>query len=485
VARVPAHKATARTVPRAVEGSIHPGRLERLSPLDVSNLRVEDRGLPMQVAALAILEGAPLLDANGQPRLDLLREHLQRRLPLAPRLRQVLVRPRVGLGPPLWADDAAFDLREHVQARAVPAPGDEAALLKLCAQLNQPPLDRSRPLWELWVLSGLVDGRVGLLLRFHHVVADGIAALALLGALFDATPDPPAPAAQPWTPRPAPSGWELLADNLRRQRAGLADAGSALRRPGVLLGRLWSRVRQAGRVVRQGLARRVSLNRPVGNRRRLLLVRADLARAKAVAHAHRATVNDVVLAAVAGGARRLLEARGELRPGLVLNAAVAASIRRPTEARADGNRVGILLVPLPVGELDPVCRLEQLAQATAQAKRRPVFQPSGRLLQRWMVRAMGHQRLVHLFVSNLPGPPMPLYLAGARVLEVFQVGVVQGNVTLGVGVLSYAGQLNFDLVSDADAVPDAAVFAAGLADALQQLGAGSQEPRLLAEGGTR
>jgi hypothetical protein len=193
----------------------------------------------------------------------------------------------------------------------------------------------------------------------------------------------------------------------------------------------------------------------------------------------------VVLAAVAGGARRLLAARGELRPGLVLHASVAASIRSPTDARAVGNRVGILLVPLPVDEPDPVRRLEQITQATREAKRRPVFQPSGRVLQRWMVRAMAHQRLVQLFVSNLPGPPTPLYLAGARVLELFQVGVIQGNVPLGVGVLSYQGQLNFDLVSDADAVPDAAVFAAGLADTLHQLGTGSQQPRLLGGGGMR
>lgn len=173
-----------------MERSLRPRRLERLSPLDVSNLLIEDHALPMHVAALAILEGAPLLDASGRPRLDLLREQLQGRLPLAPRLRQVLVRPRFGLGSPVWVDDVGFDVCEHLQTRAVPAPGDEPALLKACAELNQPPLDRSRPLWELWVLSGLVDGRVGLLVRFHHVLADGIAALALLGALFDTTPDP-------------------------------------------------------------------------------------------------------------------------------------------------------------------------------------------------------------------------------------------------------------------------------------------------------
>ncbi|HZD68000.1 MAG TPA: wax ester/triacylglycerol synthase family O-acyltransferase [Actinomycetes bacterium] len=448
------------------DGSARAGPLERLSPLDVSNLRVEDHGLPMHVAALAILEAAPLLDAAGQLRLDALREHLERRLHLAPRLRQVLSRPRFGLGPPLWVDAAAFDIREHVRTRAIPAPGDEAGLLEVCSQLNQPPLDRSRPLWELWLLTGLADGTVGLLIRLHHVVADGIAALALMGALFDAVPDAPSPVAQPWMPRPVPGAWELFSDNLRRQRGALASALSAVRRPALPLERLLSPVRQLRRLRRQGFAPRVSLNRPVGSHRRLLLVRADLGRVKEVAHAHGAKVNDVVLAAVAGGARRLLEARGELQPGLVLSASVAVSVRSPAEQRAGGNRVGIMLVPLPVGEPDPVRRLERIAQATAEAKRQPAYQPGARFLQRWMVHAMFRQRLVNLLVSNLPGPAVHLYLYGARVLDLFQVGIVQGNITVSVGVLSYAGQLNFDLVSDADAVPDSAVFAQGLADAL-------------------
>jgi hypothetical protein len=149
----------------------------------------------------------------------------------------------------------------------------------------------------------------------------------------------------------------LLGDNLRRQRAVLPAPAPRSGAPGVLLDRLWWRVRQVGPLARQGLAPRLSLNRPAGSRRWLALVRSDLARAKAVARAHGATVNDVVLAAMAGGARRLLAAHGELRPGLVVNAAVAASIRRPAEARIGGNRVGALLVRLPVGEPDPVLRL--------------------------------------------------------------------------------------------------------------------------------
>jgi diacylglycerol O-acyltransferase / wax synthase len=445
--------------------------VERLSPLDVSNLRVEAHGLPMHVAALAILEGGPLVDATGRLRLDHLQEHLERRLHLAPRLRHVLYRPRLGLGPPGWVDDAGFDIRQHVRTREIPTPGDEAALVQVCSELNEPPLDRSRPLWEMWLLTGLANGTVGLLLRLHHVVADGVAALALIGALLDPAPDVPTPVARPWEPQPVPGARELFVDNLR-WRAGLLSRSLAiLRYPIRMLLRLGGPIRQMGQLLREGSAPRLSLNRPVGKHRRLALVRADLERTRAVAHAHGAKVNDVVLAAVAGGARRLLEHRGELQPGLVLKVSVAASTRASAEAPALGNRVAIILVPVPVGEPDAIRRLQGIARATAERKRRPPYQPSARFAQRWMVRVMSHQRLVNLLESNLPGPPMPMYLAGARILEVFQVGVVQGNITVSVGVLSYAGQLNFDVVGDPDAVPDLAVFAGGLSDALGDLGA--------------
>ncbi|HZD79540.1 MAG TPA: wax ester/triacylglycerol synthase family O-acyltransferase [Actinomycetota bacterium] len=456
------------------------GRMEprprRLSPLDVSNLRVEDRGRPMHVAGLAILEGAPLLDASGELRLSALLEHLERRLHLAPALRQVLYRPRLGLGPPVWVDDPGFDIRRHVRARAVPAPGDEEALLRVCSELNEPPLDRSRPLWELWLLTGLAGGEVGVLIRLHHVVADGIAALALMGALFDASADAAPPVGRPWTPRPVPGARELLGDNLRHRAVAVTRAVSRLRRPAQLVRRLGSTALQVRQLLHEGLAPRVSLNRPVGRRRRLLLGRADLDRVRALAHAHGAKVNDVVLAAVAGGARRLLEHRGELRRDLVLKASVAVSMRRPADQQAAGNVVGIRLAPLPAGDPDPIRRLRAIARATAEGKRRPPLEPGGRFARTWMVQAMSSQRLVNLFTSNLPGPPVRLYLAGARVLELFQVGVVQGNVTVGVGVLSYAGRLNFAIVGDAEAVPDLEVFAEGLSEALEELGSEVRGP---------
>jgi WS/DGAT/MGAT family acyltransferase len=225
----------------------------------------------------------------------------------------------------------------------------------------------------------------------------------------------------------------------------------------------------------------VSLNEPVGTRRRLMLVRADLAAARTTAHAHDATVNDVVLAAMAGGARRLLESRGELVADLVLRVSVAASLRDTGDEVTSGNRVGIRLAPLPVCEPDAVRRLRSIAAATARERGKAPFQLGGRLLQRWMVRTMFRQRLVNLLMSNLPGPPLPLYFDGAQVLEMFQVGLVQGNIPLSVGVVSYAGQLNFDIVADPGAVPDVAIFTDGLSAALEALGATPHSRRAATE----
>src|SRR3954469_9818247 len=452
--------------PRRIPGEI---ALERLSPLDVSNLRVEDRGLPMHIAALAYIDALPSRTAEPDL-LDVLRQHVERRLDAAPRLRQILYAPPTGLGPPVWVDDPRFDIRRHVRARPVPPPGNEAALLELCSRLNEAPLDRSQPLWEMWLLTELAGGNLGLLFRLHHVVADGVAALVLNGALLDAAPEAPAPVARTWTPRPVPSAEELLADNVHRLARATGRLLGGLRYPGAGLRPLRLGPRQGRYLLGEGSAPRLSLNRQVGEHRRLIFVRADLERARAVAHTHGGTVNDVVLAAVAGGARRLLEHRGELRPGLVLKVSVAASLRGIGGEPAIGNRVGIIVVPVPVDEPDAIRILHGIARTTAERKRRPAYQPAGRIAQRWMVRVMSNQHLVNLLASNLPGPPFPMYLAGARVLEVFQVGVVQGNMTVSIGVLSYAGQLNFAIVGDADAVPDLPLFADGVSDSLEELG---------------
>jgi diacylglycerol O-acyltransferase / wax synthase len=452
--------------------------LDRLTPLDVSNLRIERHGLPMNVAALAILEGGVLLDASGELALEAIRVRIERRLHLAPRLRQRLYRPGFGFGAPVWVDDASFDLSRHVRTRPVLAGGGEEALLATCVELNDRPFDQAHPLWEMWLLPGALDGHVPMLIRFHHVLADGIAALLLLGTLFDSAPfdsAPEAPESQgpPWTARPVPARSELLGDALRRSVTGLRRGVRKIGHPRRSLAPARTLVRQALQLVREGRAPRTSFNRPVGRQHRVLLVRADLEQARQVAHAHHATVNDVVLCAIAGGARALLAGRGELQRPLVLKVSVAASVRAPTSASQPGNLVGILLVPVPVGEEDPIRRLEQIARATAERKRLPPYQPAARFLQRAMIRTMNRQRRINLLMSNLPGPPQPLYFAGARILEVFQLGVVQGNVAVQVGALSYAGQLNLDIVADANLVPDLTVFANGMTEDLERLGAAS------------
>lgn len=418
------------------------GRPERLSALDVANLRIEDRGLPMNVAALLLLDGGPLLDDAGEFRLTLVRELIQHRLALAPRLRQVLRMPDRGAGRPVWADVPHVDVAEHVRTVRVPPPGDEAAMLAVCARLNSVVLPRSRPLWELWALTGMADGRVGLLIRLHHVVADGAATLALIGSLFDDPTAAPAPAAP-------------------RRVDPVGPAGHMMR---ALLGRTLA----VADLVRLGRAPRLSINRPPRSHVRLAFVRADLERARTVAHAQGGTVNDVILTAVAGGARAVLQARGELNPVPVLHISVPASIRRPGEPLM-GNRVGVHVVPVPLDEPDALRRLHDVAQITRRAKRRPPLQPAGALMQRWTIAIMNRQRLVNIVVSNLPGPASPLTFAGARVLEIFQIGVVQGNVALSIGALSYAGQLNVEVAADAEVVPDVAVFVAGIEHDLEDL----------------
>jgi diacylglycerol O-acyltransferase / wax synthase len=415
-------------------------------------LWAEDFGWSENIGALAILDSTRLLDPDSRVRIEAVRRAVEPRLQLVLRFRQLLYRPRRGLGWPLWVDAPSFDLAEHVRLQPLAAPGDEAQLLAACARLHRRPLDPARPLWEAWLLPGLPEGRVGLFLRAHHSLADGVAGVAAFGALLHLTADPPAPVPLPWTPAPMPTTGQLLADNLRRRLRGLGRGLAGLAHPS----RMLRGARSASAAWRGGFAQRAprtSLNRPIGADRRLAVVRAHLEAAKQVAHARHATVNDVVLAAVAGGLRQLLAGRGEEVEGLVLRVAVPVSLHQERPGRARGNQDGMMMVPLPLGELDPVRRLDLIAAETAARKPKARAQTGSGIfrfaaVQRAWYRFLANQRSVNLVVSNVPGPPVPLYLAGARLLELFPVVPILGNVTLGVGVLSYAGQLNLTAVAD-------------------------------------
>jgi diacylglycerol O-acyltransferase / wax synthase len=449
-------------------------RLERLTASDLFVLLWDDFGWSGDIGALAILDGTTLLDDDGRVRIEALRRQLEPRLHIVPRFRQLLYRPSRGLGWPLWVDAPSFDLADHVRVHPLAAPADQAQLLQACQELARRRLDPARPLWEAWFLPGLPERRVGLFLKLHHAMADGIAGVAAFGALLDLTADAPTPVAPPWTPTPIPTAGELLRDNLRRRAQGLSHAWSSLAHPI----RTLRRARAAWPTWREFFAEqrapRTSLNRPIGAERRLAIVGSRLDLAKQIAHEHHAKVNDVVLAAVAGGLRELLARRAEPVEQLVLRAMVPISLHREQPGQASGNQDGSMAVPLPLGEPNHVRRLQLIAAQTAARKHKAHPQAGSGLFrfalaQRAFLRLFARQRLVNISVTNVPGPPVPLYLAGARLLELFPVVSLAGNLTLAVAVLSYAGQLNLTAVADRDSCADVEVFAQGVQSALDEL----------------
>jgi WS/DGAT/MGAT family acyltransferase len=447
--------------------------MERLSAQDLSMLWPEDFGWPQDIGALAILDGSSLLDANGRFPIEAVREQIGRRLHLLPRFRQLVHMPGWGLGWPLWVDARSSDIADHVGLFSLEAPADEAQLLLACEELRRRRLDRSRPLWEMWFLPGLPERRVGLFMKLHHAIADGVAGVAAFGAFLDLVPDAPPPNAPPWTPAPIPSTRDLLDDNLRRRVGGLDRAISRLAHPidsARRARRAWPAVREA---FADGHAPRTSLNRLIGSRRRLAIIRSSLDLAREIAHANHGKVNDVLLAVVAGGLRDLLRNRGENVEGVLLRAFVPVSLHQEQPGQARGNLDGGMVVPLPIGEPDHVRRLRLIAAETAERKK--VSRPPGStlfrngLIQRAFLRHAVRQRFMNAYVANVPGPPVPLYLAGAPLLEVFPVVPIMGNMTLGIGALSYAGQFNITAVADRATCPDVGVFVDGVRTSLDEL----------------
>jgi WS/DGAT/MGAT family acyltransferase len=449
-------------------------RLERLNAADLYVLMWDDFGWSGDIGVLAILDGTRLVDHDGHLRIGMVRGHIQSRLHLVPRFRQLLYRPRLGLGGPVWVDAPAFDLADHVRVRPLAVPADRARLVQACEQLAQRRLDPSRPLWELWLLPGLPEQRVGLFLKLHHAVADGVAGVVAFGALLDLAADAVTPPAPPWTPTPVPSVGELLRDNLSRRVQGWNHAWSSLAHPSRTLAGMrhgWPTWRELFAEQRAPLT---SLNRPIGAQRRLVTVGTRLELAKQLAHAHHAKVNDVVLTVVAGGLRELLGNRGEDLDELTLRVMVPISLPREDPGQALGNRDGWMVVPLPLGEPDAAARLQLIAAETATRKDKIHPQVGSgisrfALAQRVFLRLFAHQRLMNVTATNVAGPPVPLYLAGAPLLELVPVVSLVANLPLAVAALSYAGQLNLTAVADTGSCGDVDVSAQGAQNTLDEL----------------
>jgi diacylglycerol O-acyltransferase / wax synthase len=444
--------------------------IERLTASDLLMLWPDERW-PQDIGALVILDGATLLDSDGRFRIDTVRELVARRLHLAPRFRQVLCVPPKALGGPLWVDAPSMDLASHVAAMPLPPPCDDAEMLLAVERLRHRRLNRSRPLWEMWFLTGLPEQRVGLFVRMHHSIADGIAGVAAMAAFLDATADAVHAPAPPWNPAPAPTAGELRGDYQRELAHQRRQRLSTLAHPVTAAGR----VRTAWPAVRELFpdtgAAATSLDRVVGANRTFALVRSSFDLVKGVAHACDTKVNDVLLTSIAGGIRALLRSRGEAND-VVFPVYVPITLRQGQLDQARGNQISEMAVPLPLGVSDPVQRLRLIAAETARLKAlsHPSLGklPHGGFVGRMFLKLLDRHR-VNVTTADIPGPGMPLYFAGARLLEVFPLLPLIARVSLGVGALSYAGAFNIMAVADGETCPDLDVFAAGLEDELHAL----------------
>jgi len=458
---------------------------DRLTSLDGSFLRLERLETPMHVGALSVFEGDTFFDADGRFRLREVRELVASRLHLIPRFRKRLQSVPLDAGEPIWVDDERFDIGYHVRLTALPAPGTRSQLLALFERVQSQVLDRSRPLWELWFVEGLEGGHVALFQKTHHALVDGVSGVDVATVLLDFQPEPTVLDPPPWEPQPGPTPARLLIDTLRDYVGAPQALVDATRRAAEVPRRALDRVSELARslsTLGEGgfVAPRTSLNHPVGGRsRRFGLVQVPLDDVKVVRKAFGGTVNDVVLAGVGGGLARLLDSREELHPELVLKIFCPVSVRDESQRMQLGNRVSAMFIPLPVGELDAVVRLRSVQRTTTDLKEREqavgaavlldLTQYAAPTLVGLAARLVHHQPLVNLVVTNVPGPQVPLYCLGSRMLEAYPMVPLARNLNLGVAILSYCGTLHLGLLADRDQWPDLDVLEAGIDESFAEL----------------
>jgi diacylglycerol O-acyltransferase len=453
---------------------------DRLTAIDASFLHQEGPESHMHVGGLTRFEGPP-------PPFEELLDALRMRLHLVPRYRQKLHVPPAGTGRPLWVDDPTFNLEYHVRQTALPKPGSEQQLLRLMGRIFSQQLDRSRPLWENWIVEGLEDGGFALISKTHHAMIDGIAGVDIAQVMFDLSPVPAdvEHPDEPWQPAREPTPVEVLAaGTLGLVRAGArtaVQAATLLRDPQGALRGAREAAEGLGEIVWAGMnpAPETPLNVAIGPHRRFAIVRTELREFKLVKDTFGGTVNDVVLAVVSGALRGFMHKRGVRTEGLELRALVPVSLRGAQERGALGNRIAAMRGTLPVYIEDPVQRLQTVRQAmdglkeSKQAVGAEVlasvenFAPPTILAQ--ASRLNFSTRLFNLIVTNVPGPQFPLYVRGREMLDVFPVAFLPRDHALAVAIMSYNGEMNFGLLGDYDALPDIGFVAEGVEAALAEL----------------
>jgi WS/DGAT/MGAT family acyltransferase len=441
----------------------------------------------MHVTSIGIFDAQGLCDRDGRLRIDAIRRRMAARLDALPRLRQRIAGVPLGLDRPTWIDDEKFDIAHHVDGVELGPGHDEHALIQLAEDVVMHPLDRRRPLWHLRFVTGLEGDRVALIERAHHAMVDGVSGVDVSMVLLDNEPDAPDMADGGWEPRPTPSSWTLLRDGLADRVTRPIDAASrmigALATPRTVVDGMGDVASALQALRRNGVtAPSSSINRRIGPGRELVLerLRLDLVR-KAGAHVG-ATINDVVLAAVAEGLRALFVARDEpLTPDRAVKVLVPVSVRSDAESMALGNRVGALMATLPVGIDDPEARLRAIAattrelKASREATTTDLLMRVADLLPPSVIHlaqlGVDRQRLTNIVVTNIPGPQAPLYALGSRLLEAFPIVPIGARMTLGVAILSYDGKLTVCTTADRRACHDAHHFSDGLRRGFELLGA--------------
>jgi WS/DGAT/MGAT family acyltransferase len=456
---------------------------DRLSPLDVSFLYLEGPTTPMHVGGLAVFE-MPDEGFNYDTFSDL----LEQRISLVPRYRQKIKWVPGHLASPVWVDDSEFDLGYHLRRSALPRPGSDDQLRELVARVQSRPLDRNRPLWEMYLVEGLADRRFAIITKTHYAMVDGISAIDIGQVILDVTPVPREIPEDLWMPRPEPGAASLVLDAVtefvRRPsavvdtvRIGIADARSTATKISTAVGGILS----AARVVARP-APTSPLNASIGSQRRFAVARTSLDSYKKVRKQSGGTVNDVVLATVAGAIRGWLLSRGEpVTPATVVRAMVPVSVRGDSESGQLGNRVSSYLVELPIGEANPVVRLSQVSYAMKAHKESGQSVGAEALVALSgfappTLHAMGARaassftrRLFNVIVTNVPGPQFPLYASGAKLVEMFPVVPLSGGQAVAIGLTSYNGGVYYGLNADRDAMYDADVLASLIEESLAEL----------------
>jgi len=451
---------------------------DRLSPLDASFLFVEESTTPMHVGGLMTFDDTPGFDA------DRFVAQIGERLAAVPRYRQKIREVPVHLGLPVWVDDPGFELDYHVRRSALPAPGSDAQLRELVGRLMSRQLDRARPLWEIYLVEGLSDDRFAIVTKIHHAMVDGLSSIDVGTVLLDVTPTPRESPPDDWHPAPEPSGLELAAGAVQEQllrpqlmfgtaQRALLDVRSVVRTGGAML----AAARSASRPAPAN-----PLNAPIGKQRRYGTSAGALDEYKAIRRAHGGTVNDVVLAVVTGALRRWMTTRGEpVRATTTVRAMVPVSVRARSTGGRLGNQISAYFVDLPVGEPDPVARLESVTAAMADHKSSGqaigasaliglvgLATPTLHSMSARLTSSMS-SRVFNVVVTNVPGPQFPLYAMGARMRDMYPVVPLAKGQAVSIGITSYDGGIFYGLNADRDAMGDVDVLADAIGASLDEL----------------